>query len=256
MDFTAYLSILHYHRLRFPRSDQFEDIAEGAEVRVKRISRVEMRLAKTGELAYRGGFEISDVLRRDRDLRRVYASCWHAHDDESAAMWRLYSRLHAEAIAIRSTAGMLAECVKAAPDPITIGRVRYTQNFHSETEVNLPLRERMLRKSGAFEHEREVRALRIFESERTRDSYYCPLPDPSSLFHVVYVSPLAARWFVNLCKSVTRKYSRDILVTTSRLAFRSGTPTSRRVISKSMRMVGRGRTFRIKSMARGESSRR
>lgn len=159
-------------------------------------------------------------------------------------MWRLYSRLFPEAVAIRTSVGALRETFKAVHEPIVLGGVRYADDLHAAEEARLDLTGRMLRKTKAFEHEREVRALRILDKPSGKDSYFCPLPDPKLLVTYVLVSPVAAEWFLNLCKSVTRRYCPKINVFRSRLALNGG-PRRRGSLSGSFRFTQPDRAQRI-----------
>jgi hypothetical protein len=97
LDFTKYVSLLETKQLYFPRADQFEDPYEGAwsseGVRWLRDPQ------RNGGLPLRAVEKlISDT---DQQRKKMFISCWHANEQESAAMWKLYLQSN-EGMAIRS----------------------------------------------------------------------------------------------------------------------------------------------------------
>ncbi len=87
----------------------------------------------------------------------TYANCWHANEQESAAMWTLHAR-DDHGVAITSTVRRLADSILSGAEPHYVGAVRYIDYARDEGDlsgVNKPV----LTKRLSFEHEHEIRAL-------------------------------------------------------------------------------------------------
>lgn len=110
---------------------------------------------------------LGEVPRREQSrglfkmLRKnIYVNCWHMNEFESAAMWKLYSRLN-EGIAIQSSFSMWRDSFAITPVDIHIGVVEY-KDFDKDSYNNIFLGEPhkpFVLKRKSFEHEWEIRAL-------------------------------------------------------------------------------------------------
>jgi hypothetical protein len=120
------------------------------------------------------------------EIRKQFAvSCWHANDDESEAMWKLYSAL-GNGVAIQSTVERLRDVL--APHPgININRVFY-EDFDTAPIVQGRQAHFLLYKRLSFEHEREVRATLMLHKPGNGVEVPCNL---SRLIARIYVSPFA-----------------------------------------------------------------
>ena len=123
------------------------------------------------------------------ELRKSFAaSCWHANENESEAMWRIYSAL-GSGVAIETTVGNLRSVLDAAEN-IQIARVRYI-DFEVETDEDSKSLF-LLCKRKSFQHEQEVRAIVHVKKPGSSLSIPCDL---SALITRVYVSPSATTVF-------------------------------------------------------------
>jgi hypothetical protein len=229
MDFTKYLSMLETKALFFCRVDKLGDPFEGT------LSRATLEAWRTHMKEF--NLEDSDMpLQWARPHRRwTFVNWWHLAEDESAAMWKLYSKSN-EAIAIRSTyarlAGALPNPYSGAPDQgrwIYMGVVYYIDyDFFRVPPGNTMAPFVYKRKS--FEHEREVRAL-IQEvpivwinGHESIDVDFEPRAngkniavDISALIEKVFIAPDTPDWYFDLVSKVTRRYGFDFEVRRSRL---------------------------------------
>jgi hypothetical protein len=160
----------------------------------------------------------------------VYLNCWHMNDNESAALWHLYTENRHETIAIQTTFGKLESAIrlKWPRDRIHISKVKYDpQNAGEPVDGNRHFRafsvsgfENIIYKRPSFAHERELRAFIYQECDEYRER---PLRNeahlkrllkerpehirieitPSDLIQKVYVSPLAREWFVELVRNLS-----------------------------------------------------
>jgi hypothetical protein len=99
-----------------------------------------------------------EKLRFFRDTTLI--NSWHINNEESAAMWDLYSGKNA-GVAIQSTYRRLSECFEGnQEDPIFIGMVSYI-DFKSDNDLSgvVNLFDTVLLKRRSFSHESELRAI-------------------------------------------------------------------------------------------------
>ena len=220
LDFTKFVTLLDKQALFFPRADKLGDPFEGSYTKFNVAIRPTLYGDEIPPHALR---DMSNFVRESR--RFTLVSCWHWSDHESAAMWRLYSR-ESDGVAIKTSFGSLAQSFEKATEDIFIGQVGYIDydtTFIREDNTMAPF----LYKRKSFEHEREVRALtqkipsRDGQTDLTHDVYdfgaYYEV-DLSCLIEEVVVAPYAPRWFLELVRSVAKKYDLQASVHKSSLA--------------------------------------
>ncbi|WP_292378601.1 DUF2971 domain-containing protein [Methanosarcina sp. UBA289] len=214
MDFTKYVSILDTNSLFFADFRTFEDPIEGQFPNANRIQTME-----TLTKAFAGNSSMLEFLRKenpiDRSTKGLHGSgsfciCgWHENDYESAAMWKLYSDLE-KGIAIQTTYKNLKECFFEAKPKVVIGKVEYLD--YNEDSIpwgnELKIYKPFVYKRRSFEYEHEIRAI-VFvpsgEKKEKTSGIYVPV-SLDTLIEKVYVSPKSPKWFLNLVKSVSKKY--------------------------------------------------
>ena len=81
-------------------------------------------------------------------------SCWYEADNESAAMWELYSKSH-QGIAILSTKERLKKSLES--DQLVFENVKYIDFLRGKANISIPL-DAFLYKRIEYECEREYRA--------------------------------------------------------------------------------------------------
>jgi hypothetical protein len=205
MDLAKYVAMLDRRSLFFARATLLDDPFEGSSPKMIAAHR------KPGE------------SRIFKDLVKNHlVNCWHMNEQESAAMWKLYSSSN-EAVCIRSTYRRLRARL---PQDVMIGEVKYinyeTQWFNASQAFDYIMHKRL-----SFAHERELRAI-IWDLNWVKDSErHNPGIEPSGLaFGVdlpalverVYVSPTATSWFADLIRAITVKYGFAFHVSQSSLA--------------------------------------
>jgi hypothetical protein len=96
---------------------------------------------------------------------RAVVSCWHENENESIAMWKLYTSGN-DGVAISSTVGRLKGALRDFSDDFLIGRVRYIDHLKADDD-DISAYTPVFRKRLSYEHEREVRAvISIIQSNR------------------------------------------------------------------------------------------
>jgi hypothetical protein len=152
--------------------------------------------------AKEGRLHLSDEELRRLPRKQFYVNCWHLNQDDSAAMWSLYSGR--AGVAIKSTIGRLRRCLSTAPGPPSIGLVRYVD--YTKVTINevggYPVAH-LKRKS--FDHEHELRASLIRNISEATPGIHVPI-DLDSLIEEIVVEPKADDWVTAVVSNVVKKY--------------------------------------------------
>lgn len=216
MDLGKFLSLIQKNSLYFRRIDAFEDKYEGlytevahkwanasdGELELGAIDAVEREQISANRQAY------AALLRGMRTYRsKTFVNCWHMNDEESQAMWRLYTAQN-EALAIRSSYKNLAELL---PKQILIGMVSYADYKNYAISVS-NLYNIFMHKRKSFEHEKEIRAVTIPEFDtdtpmKMAGEYGALIDvDVNKLIEEVYVSPNSSSDFRDIVVDLLRVY--------------------------------------------------
>ncbi len=220
MDFTKFVSMLDRNALFFTRVDQLDDKFEGSLSKYVIAPELEEKATPEERL------KIQEYRKRfsphyEHQRKTLAVNCWHMNEDESAAMWKLYSKSD-EGIAIESTYRKLVDCFTASEKYyLWIGRVHYIDYNKQTIPINNTLFP-VIYKRRSFEHENELRAVLSkhikAEDYKDRSLIGCidlldfpengvEIPvDINKLISVIHISPTAAKWFEDLVRSVARKY--------------------------------------------------
>ena len=166
---------------------------------------------------------------------RQFATCWHASEYESDALWKLYAPGGA-GIAIVSTMACIEQYVDLTPHHGILGQVEYV-DFDGHDMLRNPsgtvIRPGHLKRKS-FEHEREVRGLimtdYIFDGETfimddaflQRQRFQQPRGisakvELKQLIKSVVVSPTAKSYVEELVQIVTKRHGLDHLVQRSNM---------------------------------------
>lgn len=213
MDFTKFVSLLDQKSLYFTEFRKFEDPLEGTFPDGNRKETLELL-----EKAFEGNQAMLDHIHKENpidftqkglhEMGYYYINCWHENEYESAAMWKLYSDQE-KGIAIQSTFKNLKNCFCKFERDVAVGEVDYL-NYN---EDSIPIKNEIIiyqpymHKRKSFVHENEVRAvvyIRKNEIENA-DGIYVPV-SLNRLIEKIYVSPRSSEWFLDLVKSITKKY--------------------------------------------------
>jgi len=138
--------------------------------------------------------------------RNLCVNCWHLSEDESAAMWAIYSE-SGTGIAIRSTIGRMKKSLHVEPRDVAMCEVQYVDfsNFGGDDSyfsLNL--------KRKSFEHEKEVRLWRLEANHCNEQMFGVNINmDLDELIDQVYVSPRAEAWLKNVVDREMATYCVD-----------------------------------------------
>jgi hypothetical protein len=220
MDFTKFLSLLETQSLFFTRADKFEDPFEG-------ILSTPSHNLELSSLINSGGDMMNSELygngiRRminegEETLRKwVFVNCWHLNDNESAAMWDLYSRRDT-GIAIQTTFKNLYDCLDKKDKEIFIGLVNYIDYEKDLNTSEGNILSQFMHKRNSFSHEKELRALFMYPWSKDwpdrldleESSGLSISIDFEVLIDKIYISPFSPIWIKELVQSIVKKYNLD-----------------------------------------------
>jgi len=220
VDFTKFISYLDKKALFFVRSDKLFDRYEGKYTELdvklwKEILKPNIKMEQT---------EIYDEFRKIVNL-----SSWHINENESAAMWEICLQ-SSEGVAIQSTFKRLKDSFTPhKEDDILIGKVNYI-DYKKDRIPEGNIFNPFLYKRKAFRYERELRAIivKFAPPEKTIENHVL-YADPkwfgihvktdlNVLIDKIIVSPNVPDWFIDLVKSVVKKYELNKKVEPSELS--------------------------------------
>lgn len=215
MDVSKLLSLLEDRRLVFPRADILEDLYEG------HWSDESLRQLK--ELEDEGGTAQSIAKQPFVERARMFISCWHENQSESAAMWRIFLKSN-DGVAIQTTVASLREQLRRTQLHVEFGRVQYI-DYSKDLISHFRTFNPYFHKRKDFEHEREVRAV-IFNMPSGMHRIQVGLDEkifsfdinPKELIHSIVIAPKADGWFKDLVEKVVKnRYGLNCEVVSSKV---------------------------------------
>lgn len=218
MDLSKFMDLLENERLFFCNANYFEDKYEGVMPKGGYAKVSDKNMARTQEL--------SD---KQAECFPAYINSWNYAKEESYALWRIYTDPKA-GIAIKTTVGNLKKSLNN--EDIKIYNVQYIKSFDDTSKNYEPpfyyrqkqqgnslyRRVREIYKLNSYKYEDEIRAVYI-DPIKELGIYFDV--DLNSLINKIYISPFAPKWFVELVKSIIKKYNiSDKIVSNSEILLR------------------------------------
>jgi hypothetical protein len=230
MDFAKFVALLEAGALHFARADLLGDPFEGASGIVEQrprwdeyylnFFRTAMRTlpeqseppdeAHVEKEAARLLRDISLIAERER--QRSFVSCWHANENESEALWRLYCSPPMPGVAIGTTSADLVDALGDDPQ-IRLGHVQYVDFRHGFADFH----DRIFWKRKSLSHEAEVRAVILKRQLSEPPTGLFMQTDLRKLLRSVVPSPFAPGWFPSVLEATMRRYRIDAPVQASEL---------------------------------------
>lgn len=215
IDFAKFVDALDRKALFFARADQMNDRWEASlslAIEERHVEKINLQLPLGSRppsiVEYRAHWQ---ALRR-----RMFLSCWHLAERESAAMWSLYAGREGQGVALQSTFGRLERALPSEwQHGIHAGTVYYI-DYSSDDIPRGNAFYRCLYKRTSFEHERELRAIFDTQDDRSPHGFLVPV-DLSTLVENVYVAPTALPWFADLVERVMHHFEGTAPVIPSKL---------------------------------------
>lgn len=231
MSFTKFVSLLAKGALFFVRADRLDDRFEGTLGSVNLSSR-ESVYGKSEPAAQ--PLQLHHVFQIFESVRKLLlVNCWHENEQESDAMWKLYSGIE-DGVAIKTDFKSLSKSL-IGDDAVNIGRVNYVDyetTWIPEGNMFGPIQ---FKRKG-FEHEREVRAV-ICEDPQRDAQGYAVFRESAGAYHKVDVSvlikevvlpPLSQPWFEEVVRMTAERYDLTAPVRSSLLGTHSAWDLLRR----------------------------
>ena len=200
MDFTKFLSLISDSKLFLARADKLGDPFEGSYA----IFNIKNRTKIYKDLKPEHLTSISEMHKTI--IPWTYINCWHMNNNESAAMWKLYSKSD-EAIAIQTTYSKL---VNSLPDDLFIGLVSYI-DYETEWLPEGNLFYPFMHKRKSFSHENEVRIIKDGFNEDSKkvrsgdsnliDGIYVSI-DIGNIIENIFVAPTSPKWYFDLVEKM------------------------------------------------------
>lgn len=202
MDFTKFVSILHYKSLHFTRVDTFRDPYEASIgsylVEIEKIDISE------------SGLKTLDKIQPHR--QKVFVNCWHINASESAALWKVYMKSD-EGIAIQTTVRKLVTVLEASKNDLCfdLASIEYDPNKILSTtttpngkhHITFDMNKALYIKRPCFEYEHELRAFVRVEKRKSTGYDWRGL-DINLLIESVCVNPEAPDWLVSLVRDLAK----------------------------------------------------
>ncbi|MGM0563660.1 MAG: DUF2971 domain-containing protein [Pseudomonadota bacterium] len=156
-------------------------------------------------------------------LKTHYASCWHANEHESAAMWDAYSNIGV-VVAIKTNVKNLKESLQENRQIYSnIGMVKYIDYESGEESTSIAESSSIYQKRRSFEHEKELRLTVLDLMSSILEDHQLSIGaelhvSPEILIEEIYLHPDSEDFFVETMKETFKKlgYS-DIQVRKSAL---------------------------------------
>lgn len=228
MTFEKFCWFVEKAELYHTRLDRFDDPFEGA------VTDAYARMRDAGQIEpYYTTKEWEPWVFKSLRFRE-FATCWHASEYESDALWKLYAPGGA-GIAVVSTMLRITQFVELAPDVHgMLGQIEYV-NFadHDMRRGPTVIRPGHLKRKS-FEYEREVRGIiltnliidgshftandAVLEQQRLRQPLGINAKvDLKGLIQSIIVSPSAESFVGELVQIITKRHGLDHLVRASEL---------------------------------------
>lgn len=229
MDFAKFVAMLKDNALWFARVDRLGDPFEGARgIRPKQDEwkkycleyfrnailsipggPTEAILKNIDQEAERLYFETEQTLQED--VKRSFASCWHANEGESEGLWRLYCPPPVPGVAITTKFSKLDSTIDCTWE-VRFGHVQYidfSKGFAGTYD-------RLFWKRSSLSHEREVRGV-IQDRSIPTDCEGLAIKFDLDCIDCVVLSPYAPIWFGDVVCETMGKFGLRVRVEPSEL---------------------------------------
>ena len=226
VDLAKFISILATRSLYFPcATTELKDPFEGwlprshikAMMELTRATLDQMRDTQNAFLAQnptqdRAPFDaLHEDEQRKLNLQKLLreanskfgVSCWHINEDESEAMWQLYTAA-GQGIAIESSREQLESALSG--DGINVDQVRY-MNFDSDEIEKGHRHYGLFLKRKSFAHEQELRATILLPKPGSGTQVSCDL---DRLITKIHVFPKAPAYYADAVKYAVAQASPPI----------------------------------------------
>lgn len=234
LDLTKYISLLQRQSLFFCRLDKLEDHFEGITAKPNFEKRVEFYKSLRDQLNFfTVPFPDEKILEEvkknyefENKLKAINCvNCWNKKDDESAALWKIYSDF-SKGIMIKSSISLLEKSLKDTDKEIKLSEIHYL-DYDKEIMPDGNTMYPLIHKHSAYAYEDEVRLIHEVKSEagfaydwtkeEVQEGIYIKT-DLNTLIDEIVIGPYSPKWFFKLVEDITNKYGLSKKISKSKLS--------------------------------------
>ena len=226
LDLPKYLSLLHKQSLFFCRLDKLEDQFEGTTAKPNYDFRVDWHKYMRDAGYVTGTMTDEDILEQVKvlyDFEKKIKSitcvcCWNKKEDESAALWKIYSDF-SKGIMIKSSISRLEKSLSAAEEDIRISEIQYL-NYDKDIMPDGNTLYPIIHKQKAYSYEDEVRLIHEMKQEGwehdwskeyVKEGIYVRT-DLTELIDEIIIGPYSPIWYFELVRDISIKFGINKLI--------------------------------------------
>jgi hypothetical protein len=205
IEIQKYMHLVESSMLYFCRADLYrkEDPFEGTFPKIE----YEYSIKHSGEVETKNLYRITSM--------DTFLSCWHLNNEESLAMWKLYSQMD-KGVAIQTDIKNFKEAFSLTNKKIFSGVVQYinyeTDTYYTPSKHPYYLANAFtayIHKRKIFEYENEYRAICTDPNGKDKLGFGVEV-DLTKLIQRVLVAPNTPEWLFTTVKSITDKYKGNL----------------------------------------------
>lgn len=233
LDLTKYISILQRQSLFFCRVDKLEDKFEGTTAKPNFDARINWyKYMRDVEHFFKFELTDDDILKRvkdqyafDKQIKGISCvNCWNKKDDESAALWKIYSDF-SKGIMIKSSISNIQNAFNKTLEEIQLSEIKYI-DYEKEEMPDGNSMFPLIHKHRAYSYEDEVRLIfetkqvgweHDWENEEVEEGIYLST-DINLLIEEIIISPYSANWFYKLVEDISHQYGLKKPISKSKLS--------------------------------------
>lgn len=221
LDIVKFISMLQDASIFFCRLDKLEDRFEGTSPKPNRTHQENFYRSIYSASSHSDGIQeyITKSMHERIDMENRFKklcciSCWNKFENESYAMWKIYSDMN-KGIMITSSIENLHKAFKNTPETVQLTRIEYIN--HETDFIDNPgnLNSPVLYKHNAYSFEEEIRLMYTvntvdsydydWDSEKNKNGKSLKI-DLDYLIDEVVLSPFAEPWYFLMIENLMEKY--------------------------------------------------
>lgn len=216
LDITKFISMLQRRSLFFCRVDKLEDQFEGTTSKASfdTIIKTHQRLGLLNGISCEQD-ELEQKVKKDLKEEERYKSlvcvnCWNKKEEESVALWKIYSDFN-KGIMLKSSIRKLKESLERTNQEIYLSEIRYL-DYGKQIMPYGNMLSPFIHKQLPYSYEDEIRLLNIVDpikydwsNSEVEEGIYIKI-DLDILIDEIIISPFSPKWFAELVEDLLEKY--------------------------------------------------
>jgi hypothetical protein len=234
IDLTKFISLLYNQSLFFCRLDKLEDQFEGTTAKANFDFRVKwnQQLRETGFFKVPMTDEtiiknVTEEFKSEKKFKAINCvNCWNKKDDESAALWKIYSDF-SKGIMIKSSISRLEKSLENREEEILLSEIHYL-NYNKQIMPDGYIVFPFIHKQIAYSYEDEVRLIYGIKTENNEEHDWTKEEvlegiyikcDLNELIEEIIIGPYSPQWFFKLIQDILNKYGLKKVINKSDLSY-------------------------------------